>query len=65
MATTKLILTHDVPNLGHAGEVVEVKAGYARNYLVPAASPPSGRRRAEADRPDPPLLAPPRDRHDR
>ena len=33
MATTKLILTHDVPNLGHAGEVVEVKAGYARNYL--------------------------------
>ena len=35
MATTKLILTHDVPNLGHAGEVVEVKAGYARNYLVP------------------------------
>lgn len=41
MATTKLILTHDVPNLGHAGEVVEVKA-VARNYLVPAASPPSG-----------------------
>ena len=37
MATTKLILTHDVPNLGHAGEVVEVKAGYARNYLVPRA----------------------------
>mgnify|MGYP001787879057 CR=1 FL=1 len=35
MATTKLILTHDVPNLGYAGEVVEVKAGYARNYLVP------------------------------
>ena len=35
MATTKLILTHYVPNLGHAGEVVEVKAGYARNYLVP------------------------------
>ena len=35
MATTKLILTHDVPNLGHAGEVVDVQAGYARNYLVP------------------------------
>ena len=35
MATTKLILTHDVPKLGHAGEVVEVKAGYARNYLIP------------------------------
>ncbi|MDO5049031.1 MAG: 50S ribosomal protein L9 [Actinomycetaceae bacterium] len=31
----KLILTHDVPNLGVAGEVVTVKDGYARNYLVP------------------------------
>lgn len=35
MATTKLILTRDVTNLGNAGEVVEVKSGYARNYLVP------------------------------
>ncbi|MCI1642072.1 MAG: 50S ribosomal protein L9 [Actinomyces sp.] len=35
MMTTKLILTHDVTNLGAAGEVVEVKDGYARNYLVP------------------------------
>ena len=33
--TTKLILTHDVSHLGEAGEVVEVKDGYARNYLVP------------------------------
>ncbi|EEH64285.1 ribosomal protein L9 [Gleimia coleocanis DSM 15436] len=31
----KLILTHDVPNLGSAGDVVVVKDGYARNYLVP------------------------------
>ncbi|WIK64162.1 50S ribosomal protein L9 [Gleimia hominis] len=31
----KLILTHDVPNLGFAGDVVVVKDGYARNYLVP------------------------------
>ncbi len=31
----KIILTHEVPNLGGAGEVVEVKDGYARNYLVP------------------------------
>ncbi len=31
----KLILTHDVPNLGAAGEIVTVKDGYARNYLVP------------------------------
>lgn len=35
MATTKLILTRDVATLGNAGEVVEVKSGYARNYLVP------------------------------
>ena len=33
--TTRLILTHDVSNLGSAGEVVEVKDGYARNYLLP------------------------------
>ena len=33
MAT--LILPHDVPNLGAAGDVVTVKDGYARNYLVP------------------------------
>ena len=33
--TTKLILTHDVAHLGEAGEVVEVKDGYARNYLMP------------------------------
>ncbi len=33
--TTKLILTHDVSNLGTTGEVIEVKDGYARNYLVP------------------------------
>ena len=33
--TTKLILTHDVAHLGEAGEVVEVKDGYARNYLIP------------------------------
>ena len=31
----KIILTHEVPGLGGAGEVVEVKDGYARNYLVP------------------------------
>ncbi len=33
--TTKLILTHDVANLGAAGDVVEVKDGYSRNYLIP------------------------------
>ena len=31
----KLILTQDVPNLGAPGDVVEVKDGYGRNYLVP------------------------------
>ncbi|GAA4655808.1 50S ribosomal protein L9 [Arthrobacter cryoconiti] len=31
----KLILTHEVPGLGTAGDVVEVKNGYARNYLLP------------------------------
>ncbi|NLI17336.1 MAG: 50S ribosomal protein L9 [Actinomycetales bacterium] len=31
----KLILTQDVTGLGHAGEVVEVKDGYGRNYLLP------------------------------
>ncbi len=31
----KLILTHEVSGLGTAGDVVEVKDGYARNYLLP------------------------------
>ena len=35
MANTKLILTHEVGGLGEPGDVVEVKNGYARNYLVP------------------------------
>lgn len=31
----KIILKKDVVNLGEAGEIVEVKTGYALNYLVP------------------------------
>ena len=31
----KVILKEDVQNLGQQGDVVEVKAGYARNYLMP------------------------------
>ncbi|MDX1492796.1 MAG: 50S ribosomal protein L9 [Longimicrobiales bacterium] len=31
----KLILKKDMPNLGEAGEVVDVKDGYGRNYLIP------------------------------
>jgi large subunit ribosomal protein L9 len=31
----KLILTNEVQGLGTAGDVVEVKNGYARNFLIP------------------------------
>lgn len=31
----KLVLTQDVADLGHKGDVVDVADGYARNYLVP------------------------------
>ena len=31
----KLILTHEVAGLGAPGDIVEVKDGYGRNYLVP------------------------------
>lgn len=31
----QVILTQDVDNLGKAGEVVSVRPGYGRNYLVP------------------------------
>ena len=31
----EIILRQAVDNLGHPGDVVEVKAGYARNYLLP------------------------------
>jgi large subunit ribosomal protein L9 len=33
---TKLILTQEVTGLGSSGDVVDVKGGYARNYLVPS-----------------------------
>lgn len=32
---SKLILTNEVSGLGSAGDVVEVRDGYARNYLIP------------------------------
>ncbi len=31
----KIILKEDVDNLGDMGNVVEVKNGYGRNYLIP------------------------------
>ncbi len=31
----KVILREDVPNLGQPGAIVNVKPGYARNYLIP------------------------------
>src|SRR5690606_36568286 len=31
----KVILKQDVANLGHAGEIVDVRDGYGNNYLVP------------------------------
>lgn len=35
MANTTVLLREDVDNLGGRGEIVKVKAGYARNYLLP------------------------------
>jgi large subunit ribosomal protein L9 len=31
----QVILNEDMPNLGRPGDVVKVRAGYARNYLLP------------------------------
>lgn len=35
MATTKVILRTKIDNLGYEADIVTVKAGFARNYLVP------------------------------
>lgn len=50
----KVMLQRNVPHLGAIGEVVEVKPGYARNYLFPqglAVQPTDGNlRRIEAEK---------------
>ncbi len=34
-STVQLVLSEDVANLGRMGDVVTVRAGYARNFLIP------------------------------
>jgi large subunit ribosomal protein L9 len=49
----QVILRRTVPELGRAGQVIQVKDGYARNYLIPRglayAATEANRRRAEAE----------------
>jgi large subunit ribosomal protein L9 len=35
MATMEVLLTENLDNLGARGDIVRVKAGYGRNYLLP------------------------------
>ncbi|MEI6323426.1 MAG: 50S ribosomal protein L9 [bacterium] len=35
MATSEIILTEAVPSLGAEADIVKVRAGYARNFLIP------------------------------
>jgi large subunit ribosomal protein L9 len=35
MASTNVLLREDIEDLGARGDIVKVKAGYARNYLLP------------------------------
>ena len=35
MPHLKVVLLEDVENLGHVGQVVNVKGGFGRNYLIP------------------------------
>lgn len=48
-ANVHVILARDVPNLGRVGDLVQVRPGYARNFLVPQglALPASPKRVAE------------------
>ena len=50
----QVILRKQVDNLGNAGEIVEVKPGYGRNYLIPQGlayeATDANKRRLEAER---------------
>jgi len=46
---TRIILTHQVPGLGAPGDIVEVKDGYARNFLFPRKLAIRASRGAERD----------------
>ena len=50
----EIILRQAIDNLGHAGDVVEVSSGYARNYLLPRGfaylATPGNKKRIEQDR---------------
>ncbi|MDE2772497.1 MAG: 50S ribosomal protein L9 [Gemmatimonadota bacterium] len=50
----KVILRGDMSNLGAAGDIVDVKPGYARNYLIPQGlaylASPANVRRLEEER---------------
>jgi large subunit ribosomal protein L9 len=54
MATTTVLLREDVDNLGARGEIVKVKAGFARNFLLPrklaVEATPGNVRQIEAER---------------
>ena len=38
MANTTILLREDIDNVGGRGEIVKVKAGFARNFLLPRVS---------------------------
>ena len=43
----EIILKEDIVNLGYKNDIVNVKSGYGRNYLIPTASPAAKKMLAE------------------